>query len=64
MLYRTVMIVGVLVMAWCATWIYRVLTGIEHLHQADVPAMIGGGLAAFYFVPRLLKREASRRRSK
>ena len=68
MLYRTVMAVGVLAMAWSGTWFYRILAGTEHLHRADVPAMIGGGLAgglaALYFVPWLLRREAARRRPK
>lgn len=68
MLYRFVMVVGVLMLAWSGIWFYRVLTGIEHLHGADVlPMVVGGvsgGLAAFYFVPWLQKREAARRQSK
>ena len=68
MLYRTMMVLGVLALSWSGIWFYRVFTGIEHLHRADVLPMIfggiSGGLAAFYFVPWLQKRGAARRQSK
>ncbi|QEH35033.1 hypothetical protein OJF2_35780 [Aquisphaera giovannonii] len=67
MLYKTVMVLGVLAMAWSATWFYRVFAGLVHLQGADMIPMIVGGIAggvgAWYFVPRLFKYEAERRRA-
>lgn len=67
MLYRTVMVVGVLALAWSATWFYRVSTGLEQLHVEDVVPMVlggaAGGLAACRFVPWLGRREARRRQA-
>jgi hypothetical protein len=58
------MAVGVIFWIWMAVWLVRLGLGLEHLSKDEiVPGIIGGiggGWAAWYFVPRLLRKEAER----
>ena len=65
---RFLMVTGV---CWCiliAVWLVRLGMGLDHLSTDQIaPGIVGGvcgGLGAWYFVPRLMKKEAAKRAAK
>lgn len=60
---KLLMVVGALWWVVIAVWVARLGMGLEHLSKDQIPAaIIGGvcgGLAAWYYVPRYLKKLAA-----
>jgi hypothetical protein len=62
---KFMMAVGVVVWVWIAVSLVRLSLGLDHFSRDQiVPGIIGGiggGWGAWYFVPRLMKRQAAKR---
>jgi hypothetical protein len=60
------MVVGVIFWVLIAVWSVRLGMGLDHLSKDQIlPGIVGGicgGFGAWYYVPRLMKKEAAKPR--
>jgi hypothetical protein len=63
---KFLMAVGVIFWVLIAEWLVRLGMGLDHLSKDQIPPGIVGGIcggwAAWYYVPRLMKKEAAKSR--